>query len=354
MKHEEFSKILLFWYDEFARELPWRETADPYKIWLSEVILQQTRVNQGMPYYHKIVARFPTLEALANADIDEVLRYWQGLGYYSRARNMHKCAKTVMDRYDGSFPKTRDELLTLPGIGPYTSAAIASFAFGERTPAVDGNVIRVIARIFGIKDDVGKPGTLRTIDSTAKKLISRKEPGKFNQAIMEFGATHCTPRSPDCHSCPFLGKCLAQKHSLQSDIPYKPRKIKKRDRYFQYLLITHQGKILMEKRTGRDIWNGLYHFVLVESDSDKDFDHLQLPAVLSQNKDQWILEEESETISHMLTHQKIYARFFHIEVMDNKILSPDFWEGYRLFSADEIENLAKPILIDKYLGGKII
>ncbi|MCL4162532.1 UNVERIFIED_CONTAM: hypothetical protein GTU68_000853, partial [Idotea baltica] len=230
------------------RDLPWRKTHDPYQIWISEIILQQTRVDQGLPYYTKFIDKYPSVRDLANAPIDEVLRLWQGLGYYSRARNLHRCAKIVVEKYEGNFPAERSELLKLPGVGPYTSAAIASLAFGKREAVVDGNVIRIITRLYGIDEDISEQKTINGIRAIVDGLIPSKRPDLFNQAIMEFGALFCIPNSPTCEACCFLGICVAQNSGTTSSIPYKSKKVKKRSRFFTYLIINIGENYLLHKR----------------------------------------------------------------------------------------------------------
>ena len=232
MKKNNIAKELINWYNQNKRDLPWRGNRDPYKIWLSEIILQQTRVDQGMPYFISFVEKYPTVYHLAKASIDDVLRSWQGLGYYSRARNLHKCANTIVEKYKGKFPSTRSELIKLPGIGPYTSAAIASMAFGKKEAVVDGNVIRVITKLYGIEEDISEQKTVNQIRIIVDELIPSSNPDLFNQAIMEFGALHCTSKSPSCNTCGFLGICEAQLNGKQGLIPFKLKKTKIRLRFF--------------------------------------------------------------------------------------------------------------------------
>jgi len=351
--HNTILEPLFAWYDSNKRDLPWRHTKNPYKIWLSEVILQQTRVDQGLPYYLKFVEKYPSIEHLSEASIDEVLRLWQGLGYYSRARNLHKCAKVIQMEWGGSFPETRNDLLKLPGIGRYTSAAIASLAYGKKEAVVDGNVIRVVSRLFAIEDDISNQTTIDEITHIAESLIPSDDPATFNQAMMEFGAVHCVPANPDCTTCVFFDICEARKKGLQKQIPFKKRKSSKRDRYFNYLMIEIRGKLLMKKRSGNDIWNGLFEFYLIETDRDLDFDHLPLPSELTNHADKWTMEYSSKTIKHVLSHQNIMSKFIKISFVSDCSYNASLWSGFQLYSLDEIEELPKPILIDKYLGGKI-
>ena len=353
MKYHSITTLLLSWYQKNKRDLPWREDRNPYRIWLSEIILQQTRVDQGLPYFLKFIGKFPTIFDLAKAREDEILRTWQGLGYYSRARNLHKCAKIVVEKYDGVFPSSVKELQQLPGIGPYTSAAIASLAFGKQEAVMDGNVIRVISRLYGIEQDVALPKTTREIKSIADKLISSDNPELFNQAIMEFGAIFCTPNNPSCDSCGFNDICVAHLNRKVKSIPFKSKKIKKRIRYFNYLFMEMEGKVMVRKRTGKDIWHGLFEFYLIENDSPTDFDNLRVPKIMTEQADKWEIVDESPIFKHLLTHQTIICRFYHVKMDHNFIFNPADWPEYHLYSIKEFENLPKSILIDRYLGEKI-
>ena len=257
---QSFAKLLINWYNNHQRDLPWRNTSAPYKIWLSEIILQQTRVNQGLPYYNKFINEYPSVHDLANAPEDEVMRLWQGLGYYSRARNLHECAKSIVNQYDGEFPSTYNELLKLKGVGKYTAAAIASFAFNQAVPVVDGNVFRVLARYFCVTDDIAQPKTFTKFFNIAKELIPEEQAASFNQAIMELGATICTPKKPACENCPLAQDCEARIHHKQSELPVKKKKIKIKHRYLYYLIWQEGGKLAMKKRGESDIWQGLFDF----------------------------------------------------------------------------------------------
>ncbi|HYG19647.1 MAG TPA: A/G-specific adenine glycosylase, partial [Ohtaekwangia sp.] len=238
MDNRYFPDKVVEWYDQNKRDLPWRQTRDPYKVWLSEVILQQTRVSQGLPYYLKFIEQYPDVHALAAASEQEVLRCWQGLGYYTRARNLHKCAKQVASAHRGIFPTSFAELKTLPGIGDYTAAAIASISFGEQVAVVDGNVFRVLARIFGIDKPINSPEGKNHFSTLANALISKHpQPDIYNQAVMEFGALHCVPKNPLCDSCPFKGICVAAMQELQHALPVKLKAKPVRKRYFNYFVI---------------------------------------------------------------------------------------------------------------------
>jgi A/G-specific adenine glycosylase len=265
MDKRYFSKKIVEWYQENKRNLPWRETKDPYKIWLSEVILQQTRVAQGLPYYLTFVAKYPTVQELAHAPEQEVLRVWQGLGYYTRARNLHKCAKVIAESLNGKFPDNYEALKELPGVGDYTAAAIASISFYEPVAVVDGNVYRVLARLHGIETPINSPDGRKVFCTLANTLVSTVNPDLHNQAMMEFGATFCTPQNPKCEQCPFLNCCVAAQRRLQHLLPVKLKLKKAKNRYFDYLVFKKGKSLLMKKRVEKDIWHGLYDFPLLES-----------------------------------------------------------------------------------------
>ena len=347
MERDRFSEILMRWYHPNKRDLPWRDTKDPYRIWLSEVILQQTRVAQGLPYYEKFVEQYPTVQLLANADEKDVLRLWQGLGYYSRARNMHVTAKIIANDFDGIFPNNYEGLLKLKGIGPYTAAAIASFAFDEKVAVVDGNVYRVLARVFGVETDISSHEAKKTFGDLANKLISESSPSTYNQAIMEFGAMHCTPANPACMFCVFHYDCVANATGKQAFLPVKSKKVRVRNRFFNYFVIEKENEFLMNQRTEKDIWTGLHDFYLLESDEKlvelEEIEDTFLKEILSQS----IIKNISETFKHILTHQRIEAKFWHLISTDTVHLP----EKYHFYSLEEIEKLPKPILIEKYLKG---
>ena len=349
--NDSITTKLLHWYQQNKRDLPWRNTHDPYRIWLSEIILQQTRVQQGLPYFEKFVENFPTVMDLASAPEQEVLRLWQGLGYYSRARNLHSCAKTVVEEHGGRFPANYKELIKLKGIGPYTAAAIASFAFKEVVPVVDGNVYRVLSRLFGITTDIAQPSAYKEFFSVALQLISKEHPDLFNQAIMEFGAMHCTPLKPLCMYCPLKENCFAFQHSKQKELPVKKSRVKMKHRYFHYFIITSEDeKILMRCRKEKDIWEGLYDFYLVEAEnflSPETLNASLLQQLMTENS---ILFRESGEFTHQLTHQRLHVKFFHVKcsykVWENvNNMAPEF----KKFSIEETEALPKPILIKNYL-----
>ncbi len=344
-----FAPILERWYEHNKRDLPWRHTRDPYRIWLSEIILQQTRVAQGKPYYERFVTAYPTVSDMARADERELLRLWQGLGYYSRARNLHQTARYVTDKLDGKFPGTYHDLLKMKGIGTYTAAAVASFAFGERVPVVDGNVYRVLARVFGIKEDITTTNAKKTFAALAMQLIqSATNPATYNQAIMEFGAIHCTPVSPDCLLCPVQQQCVAYLTGRQHQLPVKSKKAPVRERFFNYLIFCHNGRLALRERTARDIWQSLYDFYLVETDEPK-IALRDIPLSESVNKilEQSILVEPPIEAVQLLSHQRIRAKFYlinlPIDVVNNLPI------GLEWYLPEEINSLPKPVLITNYL-----
>jgi A/G-specific adenine glycosylase len=349
MDKRYFSNKIVKWYGQHKRDLPWRHTKDPYKIWLSEIILQQTRVIQGLPYYLRFVERFPKVQDLASASEQEVLRLWQGLGYYTRARNLHKCAKVVVAEYGGEFPDTYEALKKLPGIGDYTAAAIASFAFGEKVAVVDGNVFRVLARIYGIDKPINTQEGRAAFSDLANTLIPEERPDTFNQAVMEFGALFCTPKNPLCSSCDFQNTCFASQQNLQENLPVKIKLKSVKKRFFYYLVFKKGESLLMKKRMQKDIWHGLYDFMLIEKNKAVQLDKL-LEEIKQLNIDipssQKI--EASVSYKHVLTHQVIEARF---------IVIPDHKKNFKLeepdtkyYSTKEIMDLPKPILINKFLS----
>jgi A/G-specific adenine glycosylase len=347
MDSRYFTKMVVRWYEKNKRDLPWRETKDPYRIWLSEIILQQTRVNQGLPYYLKFVEAFPSVFDLANAPEQKVLRLWQGLGYYTRARNLHKCAKEVVAHFDGKFPKTFDGLKTLPGIGDYTAAAIASISFGQSVAVVDGNVFRVLARIFGIDTPINTPEGKRIFSTIANELVSKKNPDVHNQAMMEFGARLCTPRNPGCEICPFQRNCFAFKNSLQHQLPVKLQLKKARKRYFYYFVVQKGKSLLMKKREEKDIWHGLYDFVLVET--KRPVDPLKILADHESLKEfrKGKLSVVSSVYKHILSHQLIYSRFIQLTPPQNISLNRS---GLKFHSLKNVAELPKPVLISKFLS----
>ncbi|MBS3769094.1 MAG: A/G-specific adenine glycosylase [Bacteroidales bacterium] len=346
------SAVLTNWYKIHKRELPWRNTKDPYFIWISEIILQQTRVNQGMEYYLEFIRRFPDIHSLATSSLDEVLKAWQGLGYYTRARNLHATAQYIYYQMDGRFPENYEELIRLKGIGDYTASAIASFAFGKPVAVVDGNVQRVISRISGISTPVNTTRGKKQIKKEAEKLLPSQNTELHNQAMIEFGAIQCIPRNPECINCPLNQICYAFHHNIVEELPGKRKNKKKRLRYFYYLTIQKNGHLFFQKRAENDIWNSLYQFPLIESDRE-----LKMQEITDSKEWEEIfknltpsIKKISNTYTHLLTHQKIYACFVEIEISsaNNFLLN-----NYTLIERNKIQNLAVPRLIEKYLEEKI-
>ncbi|HEY0895588.1 MAG TPA: A/G-specific adenine glycosylase [Sphingobacteriaceae bacterium] len=340
-----FAQTLLNWYQVNKRDLPWRSTNDPYIIWLSEVILQQTRVDQGLPYFHRFSENYPTVDDFAQATEDEILRHWQGLGYYSRGRNMHKTARMVMEEHAGYFPRKYDELIRLKGIGEYTAAAISSFSAGEPRAVVDGNVYRVLSRYFGISVPVNSSKGKKIFSDLAGELLDRDQPALFNQAIMEFGALQCKPRNPDCAICPLRMECIARRENLIRELPVKIKANPPRARYFNYLILANNGRLAMQKRETRDIWQNLYEFPLIETPEPA------VPSELLQRPEFrkfWGGPGQAKAVTgpviHQLSHQKIHAQFIEvagIELSDNQSV---LWKH-----PDETEGLAVPKLISDFL-----
>lgn len=311
-----FSLKILLWYQKNKRNLPWRKTKDPYRIWLSEIILQQTRVAQGLPYYERFIERFPTVRDLANAQENEVLKLWQGLGYYSRARNLHATAKIVVKEYKGEFPKTYKGLLKLKGVGDYTASAIASICFDIPEPVVDGNVYRVLARYYGVDIPINSSKGTRYFKELARKVMNTEQIRDYNQAIMEFGAIQCAPKNPDCTGCPLNDGCLALQQNQIGELPKKINKTKVRNRYFNYLVVVDpKNRTLLQQRKGKGIWQNLWEFPLLESKEDMDVHELErsFNKVLAIDETPEIYHFNSENIVHKLSHQHLYTKFWIIK-----------------------------------------
>jgi A/G-specific adenine glycosylase len=318
-----FSNLLVQWYLQNKRDLPWRNTQNPYHIWLSEIMLQQTRVAQGMPYYHSFTKNFPSVFDLANASEQHVLKLWQGLGYYSRARNLHKTAQIVAFELNGIFPNNYKDLLKLKGVGDYTAAAIASFAYNEKVPVVDGNVFRVLSRCFGVESDISLLSTKKEFQKLAFELMPNDNIAVFNQAIMEFGALQCVPKSPNCSLCVMNHSCFALQKKMVNQLPVKSKKVKVTNRFFNYLILEDENqKTLINQRTDKGIWHNLYEFPLIETDVEIDFETISIlitekSLFENQIKSIFCLNEKSQL--HILTHQRLYIKFWKIDI--NGILS---------------------------------
>lgn len=353
MKYD-WSQRLLHWYDKNKRDLPWRGVDDAYKVWLSEVILQQTRIDQGTAYYHRFIENFPTVSALANADESTVLRLWQGLGYYSRARSLHHTAKVVYSDYSGRFPTSYEQLIKLKGIGPYTAAAIASISGGQDVLAIDGNVYRVLSRAFDIDADIAEPKTRKLFDDAGRGLLPKGRAGDFNQALMDLGATVCTSRKPDCIRCPVNEDCLARIGSKQHLLPVKSKNVKNRVRYFNFLYLRDQEGVYMRPRDDKDIWAGLWDFPLLETSQDLDWSGL-----IDTNKApilDFLVKAGQPMMSHIankhqLTHQTILARFHVFNITNGYRELKDYLNetGYQLLDATAMDSIGKPVLILNFL-----
>ncbi len=305
------------WYANHARELPWRATRDAYCIWVSEIILQQTRVAQGYDYYLRFIDRFPTVEALAYADEDEVMKYWQGLGYYSRARNMHAAAKDIMERFDGAFPSSFEAIKSLKGVGDYTAAAIASIAYNLPHAVVDGNVFRVLSRLFDVDIPIDTPAGKRYFADLAQRLLHKENPGLYNQALMELGALQCVPQGCDCSSCPLQEMCAAYASGKVDKLPVKQAKVSVKSRYFHYFALSCGDYIWLQRREGKDIWRNLYEYPLIETSESAHFIELQRTdeyQKLFEGAGKLTYIGQPFTCRHVLTHRIIYATFYTVEV----------------------------------------
>ncbi len=313
-----FSKTLTNWYSINKRDFPWRNTKEPYFVWLSEIILQQTQTKQGLPYYVDFVNKFHTIFHLADAKESEILKLWQGLGYYSRARNLHFTAKYIVETFDGIFPNNYKDLIKLKGVGDYTASAVASICFDEPTAVVDGNVYRVLSRYFGITTPINSTEGIKEFKSLATSLIDHQKPGDYNQAIMEFGATQCKPQSPDCGVCPLNDSCVALQKGLVNTLPLKLKKTKVSNKYFNFLVfISTDKRTQFEKRTKKGIWQNLYQFPLIETKRPLEQNQFKThPLVVDYLKDlpyEYSLYNEIDIV-HKLSHQHLYTKFWIIEV----------------------------------------
>ena len=339
-----FANQLIYWYLNNKRDLPWRKTKDPYLVWLSEIMLQQTRVTQGLPYFMKFTEAYKTVFDLAKADEAEVLKLWQGLGYYSRARNLHFTAKYVADKLNGVFPNNYKELLKLKGIGDYTASAIASVCFDEPVAVVDGNVYRVLSRYFGIKTPINSTKGIKEFKELAQTLIDNSQPGTYNQAIMDFGALHCKPQNPLCDSCPFADSCVALEKNMIKELPVKEKKIKIKKRHFNFLVaVTDDNQTVIEERVGKGIWQGLYQFPLIETQQS-----ISEKELITEEGFSSLFTEETtlslfnaKDIVHKLSHQHLYTKFWIVKT-SNVAKKTIFWK--------DVKQYPVPILIDNFLN----
>lgn len=327
----DFSRLITFWYRLNKRELPWRTTNNPYYIWLSEIILQQTRVDQGLNYYRKFIKNYPTIKDLADATEEQVLNDWQGLGYYSRGRNLLKSAKQIQDEFNGEFPDNYNDIIKLKGVGQYTASAISSFAFKEKKAVVDGNVYRLLSRYFNIDTPIDSTKGKKEFQLLADELISNNHPDIHNQAIMELGAMICTPKKAKCEACPLNDSCLAfQKKSIYQ-LPVKSKKTKVTKRYFHFFFYQFDGETYIEKRIEKDIWQNMYQFPMIELFKEK-----EVPQI-----NQTILKEF--TFKHLLSHQTIFAHFYII--LQDPLKTESEWMKIKI---SELENYPLPKLMEKF------
>jgi len=345
-----FSKLLLKWHErENDRQMPWKGEKDAYKIWLSEIILQQTRVEQGLEYYHNFILNFPTVNDLAAADEKRVFKLWEGLGYYSRCRNLIASARLIVEEYDGIFPDNYEDILKLRGVGPYTASAIASFAFNLPHAVVDGNVYRVLARVFGIDEAIDSTTGRKNFHQLANELLDPKQPGKYNQAIMDFGATVCKPAAPLCHHCTFQTYCKAYADNRVQQLPVKEKKIKQRGRYFYFFVIQYGSKLALRERLGKDIWQHLHEFPLVELPQNAEVDK----AIEEALNRKWVTENsivkpDTTVYRQKLTHQSITAVFINTKI---KRL-PDALKNYDWIETGSLSAYSFPKIINDYLNNR--
>lgn len=354
-----FSHNIIKWYHDNKRDLPWRNTDDPYIIWLSEVILQQTRVDQGMPYFHKFAEKFPSVKQFALATEDEILNLWQGLGYYSRARNMHQAAQQVLRDFDGQFPVDYHDLLRLKGIGEYTAAAVASFAGGQAKAVVDGNVYRVLSRYFNVDTPINTGRGKKEFQYLADEVMDSSQPGLFNQAIMEFGALQCKPRNPLCKTCVLRTQCLAYAAGTVDQLPKKQKAKPPRKRYFHYFLVQDGDRLLMHKRGDGDIWTNMYQLPLIEAMVDSSSDQIPLPGSYGLDKQFEAFFGKTIPLTllegpviHLLSHQQIHAYFWSIaaESIEHLVIK----QNWNYVNTKDLNTLAKPKLIFSFLERTII
>jgi len=339
-----FNSLILIWFDKNQRNLPWRTNSEPYKVWLSEIILQQTRVAQGMDYFIKFIQTYPTIQDLAAASEQDVLKLWQGLGYYSRARNLHNTAKFIVENLHGNFPDNYKDLLKLKGVGPYTAAAIASIAFNQAVSAVDGNVFRVFSRYFDIDLDISQPKTRNYFFELGNEIIGKERPGDFNQAVMELGATICLP-TPKCEICPVNNSCAALAKNTIDRRPVKTKKTKISHRYFHFMEISDGENFLMTKREGKDVWRNLFTFPLIESGEN---DSLKKTII----SDKFQFEKTHQEI-HVLTHQRLHITFWKTRTSFSKLQDFSAQLNTGIYSLEELDQLPLPRPMEKYLNEKI-
>ena len=342
-----FQKEIAKWYLENKRDLPWRGTRDAYVIWLSEIILQQTRVDQGLPYFNRFLEAYPRVQDFANATETEVLKLWQGLGYYSRGRNMLYTARQVLELHEGIFPGSYDKLIKLKGIGDYTAAAISSFSADEERPVLDGNVFRVLARFFGVDTPINSTKGKQQFLQLAVELIKGQQPALYNQAIMEFGALQCKPKAPNCNICPLQYDCYAKNHGLVASLPVKEKKLKKRTRYFNYFVCRKEDELLVNKRGAGDVWQELYDFPLIETQALYPEGPEELFEIVRARFGEKVKVTPISTQKHLLTHQTIYVQFF---ALDNYIINFNHNAEAKWVTFAEFDKLPQPKVITNFMN----
>jgi len=346
---ETVSVKLRDWYQVHKRDLPWRESSDPYVIWISEIILQQTRVAQGLSYFLRFAERFPDIRSLAEAEEDDVLKYWQGLGYYSRVRNMHTTAQLIMNKFGGIFPEQYEDILSLKGVGEYTAAAITSFVWNKPYPVVDGNVFRVLSRLYGIDTPIDSGKGKREFYELAGAIMDKQYAGIHNQAMMEFGALQCIPQNPDCKGCVLKEQCVAYASGTVSRLPVKKSGIKTRNRYFHYFHVTYEQHTFLSKRGEKDIWAGLYEFPLIETDELMDFAELEQASGfrdLFEGCGNLNIKIQLPKVKHVLSHQVLYVSFYSVEIekIGHRL------QQYQMIPCEEIERYAVSRLMHIYIN----
>ena len=339
-----FNYLILSYFDKNKRDLPWRDTKDAFRIWLSEIILQQTRVDQGMKFYNNFIHEFETIFDLANADEQKVLKLWQGLGYYSRARNLHFTSQYIANELEGKFPDNFNDLKKLKGVGDYTAAAIASIVYNEAVPAVDGNMFRVFARYFNIDDDISLPKTKKIFWDLGLEIIDQKRPGDFNQAVMDLGATICTPKLAKCDSCPLNESCEALRLNKVNELPVKLKKVKVTNRHLHFIVIENEGEIALSKRIGKDVWLNLFTFPKIETDTDL----LDKGWIFEHN-----LEDKLSFISeekHILSHQNLFIKYWKLNVSLKDINHFKQDLDFEMISLNDLEHYPLPKPIEKFIN----
>ncbi len=339
-----FNYLILSWFDRNKRELPWRNTKNPFHIWLSEIILQQTRVDQGTNFYLNFITEFDTVQDLANSDEQKVLKLWQGLGYYSRARNLHFTAKYISNELNGVFPNTFNGLKKLKGVGDYTAAAIASIVYNEPVPAVDGNMFRVFSRYFNVEDDISLAKTKKVFWDLGLEIIDQKRPGDFNQAVMDLGATICLPKAPKCENCPLNNSCESLRLNKVMQLPVKTKKVKVTNRYLHFILIENEDQIALSKRIGNDVWRNLYTFPLIETTTDL-LDHKEL---IDQNLHlelSYISEEK-----HILSHQNLFIKYYKLNWSEENLSKLKSITDFNWTTLKKLEEFPLPKPIEKFIN----